>query len=256
MSAETLWTVTYKIYRYTAGSVAGHFDSFTLTMKPTEYVLDGIERIWAHHDRTLSFRHACHHSACGACGLRVNGVEKLACITPIDAVTADGGSITVEPLRHFPIVSDLVVDMSLLHRRLDEIGFVAVQPIEAALAPPPAKPQTASRVPPEFVRLVDCLECGLCISACPITGSNPDYLGPAALAAIQHLLSAGGQTPSDLLQRADNAEGLWRCHAAYECTAVCPASVEPGERIMNLRQQAIGRRFNRLFRKGNRRKSS
>src|SRR5690606_2026560 len=127
------------------------------------------------HDRSLTFRHACHHSACGACGMRVNGVEKLTCITPIEAVTGDGGTITIEPLRHFPLVSDLVVDMAPLHRRLDEVGFVAVQPIEPGLAPallhfPDGMPQP-DESPATMTRLVDCIECGLCVSACPIAGT-------------------------------------------------------------------------------------
>ena len=71
-------------------------------------------RVWAFKDRTVCFRHACHHSTCGGvCGMRVNDVEKLTCITYIRDVTRDGGTLKVEPLRNFPVVSDLVVDMGI-----------------------------------------------------------------------------------------------------------------------------------------------
>jgi succinate dehydrogenase / fumarate reductase iron-sulfur subunit len=94
------------------------------------------------------------------------------------------------------------------------------------------------------LRLADCIECGLCISACPISASSPGYLGPAVLAgAHQHGL-LGSQR---LLELVDSEDGVWRCHSAFECTAVCPASVEPGWRIMELRRAVIGERVRRLF---------
>jgi succinate dehydrogenase/fumarate reductase iron-sulfur protein len=106
--------------------------SFELEVDPDEYVLDGVERVWAFHDRSLVFRHACHHSTCGACGMRVNGVEKLTCITTIRSVTRNGGTLRVEPLRNFPVVSDLVVDMSIFYVRLDQARFPPGGPVDEA----------------------------------------------------------------------------------------------------------------------------
>ena len=68
--AQTRWTVTFQVSRKKEEATA-HFDNFKLDVDPDEYVLDAVERIWAFHDRTLVFRHACHHSTCGACGMRV-----------------------------------------------------------------------------------------------------------------------------------------------------------------------------------------
>lgn len=93
-----------------------------MDVDPDEYVLDGIERIWAFHDHSLTYRHACHHSTCGACGMRVNGVEKLTCITTIRSVTGNHGVIRVEPLRNFPVFSDLVVDVAPFFQRLETTG--------------------------------------------------------------------------------------------------------------------------------------
>ena len=87
-----------------------------------------------------AFRHACHHSTCGACGMRVNGVEKLTCITLIRDVTHDGATLKVEPLRNFPVVSDLAVDMGLFYRKMEEVGARAVLPVtEAEIEKPPSK---------------------------------------------------------------------------------------------------------------------
>src|SRR5512135_2027744 len=120
MSPEQ-WSVKIILVRQKTGA-ARYEQAFQLEVDPDEYVLDGIERVWAFHDRSLAFRHACHHSTCGACGMRVNGVEKLTCITPIHEVTHDGGTLRVEPLRNFEPVSDLVVDMGTMYQRMDWVG--------------------------------------------------------------------------------------------------------------------------------------
>lgn len=248
--SDEKWTVTFTVYRKKDEQPA-RYDTFTLEVSPDEYVLDAVERIWAFHDRSLVFAHACHHSTCGACGMRINGVERLTCITPIREVTRNGGTVRVEPLRNFPVVSDLAVDMSRLYRAMDAVQAPAVHPLDAAplegggIRPPREVPQPEDEG--EFYRLADCIECGLCVSACPVAGTDPAYLGPAALAGAQ--LQGIAQNP-DLLGVVDCAEGVWRCHSAYECTAVCPSNVQPGWRIMDLRRQVVAQRIKALFGKG------
>jgi succinate dehydrogenase / fumarate reductase iron-sulfur subunit len=245
MSNET-WKVKFVVHRQRLNQPA-RLEEFVIEISPEEYVLDGVEKIWAFEDRSLNFRHACHHSTCGACGMVFNGVENLTCITKIKDVTQDGGTIKVEPMRNFPILSDLVVDMGPFFARLDmvkarTIASLAEHPVSEGISP--AK---NGRGDEDIIRLVDCIECGLCISACPIAATDPDYLGPAILAAIQ---LRGLHEAPDLIQYADSGRGAWRCHSAYECTEACPSFVEPGWRIMDLRRQVVGKRISSLF--GNR----
>jgi succinate dehydrogenase/fumarate reductase iron-sulfur protein len=242
--AEKIWTVNFEIYRQ-KGQGAPKFDTFSLEVRPDEYVIDAVERIWAFHDRTLTYRHACHHSTCGACGMRINGVEKLTCITPIQSVTRNGGTVRVEPLRNFPVVSDLVVDMGKMYTRLEQVGFSTTVPLNEAPDPDSKSIQRDQDAPTELERLVDCIECGMCISACPVPLTTPDYLGPAVLAGAQHhgLDSSSAQ----VLALVDSPDGVWRCHSAFECTAVCPSNVEPGWRIMDLRRQVVKERFKRIY---------
>ncbi len=235
------WNVTYIIRRQKA-SQEPRDESFTIEVDPDEYVLDGVERIWAFHDRSLTFRHACHHSTCGACAMRVNGVEKLTCITTIRSVTQDGGTLRVEPLRNFPVVSDLVVDMSSMYLRLEDAAFAQVAPLPATGLPYEGDPATED---PHFERLVDCIECGCCISACPIATTTSTYMGPAVLAGIEHAFKQSHDL--SLLDMADREDGVWRCHSAFECSAVCPSNVDPGWRIMNLRRMVTGNRVRRFF---------
>ncbi len=236
------WSVTFEVFRQKKGQPA-HYDEFVMKVDPDEYVLDVIERIWAYTDRSLTFRHACHHSTCGACGMRINGTEKLTCITPIREVTRDGGKVRVEPLRNFPILSDLVVDMGEFYLRLDEAKFPQVATLKEACLPFERKQQV--REDGNFERLVDCLECGMCISACPVALTSPEYLGPAVLAAAQHALHQFND--KSLFDYVDNQDGVWRCHSAYECTAVCPSNVDPGWRIMDLRKNLLRHQISKIF---------
>ncbi len=163
------WNITLRVYRQKEGE-APHFDEFKMEVNPDEYVLDAVERAWAFHDRTICFRHACHHSTCGACGMRVNGVEKLTCITLIRDVTHDGATLKVEPLRNFPVVSDLAVDMGVFYNKMEKVDARAVLPVtEAEIEKPPSK---WNKEDEQYIRLSDCLECGLCISACPVMATD------------------------------------------------------------------------------------
>lgn len=242
MSTEK-WNVIFHVYREKEGGPP-HFDDFKMEVDPDEYILDGIERIWAFQDESLCFRHACHHSTCGACGMRVNGVEKLTCITTIRSVAQNGATIKVEPLRNFPIISDLSVDMGSLYRRMDLVHARSVLPVSQAEIEKPEKrwPKEAE----QYIRLSDCIECGLCISACPISATCVDYLGPAVLAGAQQ---TGLKRDPGLLKTVDNEAGVWRCHSAYECSEVCPSFVDPARRIMDLRRQVVAERYRRIFRR-------
>lgn len=230
------WKVTFEVFRKKNGQ-PGFFQKFELEVNPDEYVIDGIERIWAMHDRSLVFSHACHHSTCGACGMMVNGVEKLTCITPIRSVTKDGGTIRVEPMRNFPVISDLSVDMTVFYQRMEAVGHQPVVPVTFE----DSKGKQADE--DDLLRLADCIECGLCISACPIALTTPAYLGPAVLAGAQQ---SGNLNPC-VLELVDSENGAWRCHSAYECTEVCPSHVDPAYRIMDLRKKLVTKRIKKFF---------
>ena len=239
---STKWNITLRINRQ-KGQGTPFFDEFKFEVDPDEYVLDVVERVWAFHDRSLVFAHACHHSTCGACGMRVNGAEKLTCITPVREVTSDGGTLKVEPLRNFPVISDLVVDMGSLFTRMEKVCHRPVVPLSEEPTNAGLDKFTLA-LEEDCIRLSDCIECGLCISACPVATTTSDYLGPAILAgAHQHGLNGNGE----LLSLVDCASGVWRCHHAFECNEVCPSFVEPGTKIMSLRNAVIAARFKNLF---------
>lgn len=237
----TLWNITVRIRRQRQDEDRSRWQDFTLEVDPDETVLDAVEKIWAFKDRTLTFRHACHHSTCGACGMRVNGVEKLTCITPVRSVTHNNGNIKIEPLRNFPVVSDLVVDVAHFFKELE----VMQAPQVVTNRQGRLDYEKTGNEEEDYVRLVDCIECGLCVSACPVALTDAAYVGPASLAGLQQSLAA--QVNSVDVSLADNQNGVWRCHSAYECSEVCPSHVEPGYRIMDLRKKIMQRSFRQWF---------
>src|SRR5207248_10188738 len=115
-STMAMLDVSLQIFRYKVGE-SPHYDTFTVQVEDTAHVLDAVDVAWA-HDHSLTYRRACHHSSCGACAMQINGVEKLPCITLVADVWDRHNPIRLDPLRNFPIVSDLVVDVSGFFQRM------------------------------------------------------------------------------------------------------------------------------------------
>jgi len=222
-SGDPMITVTLRISRS-----AGGFTTHTVSVPEGSYVIDAIERVFAQPDSWLIWRHACHHASCGTCGLRINGRERLPCITPLSEFDLSR-PITLEPLDHLPRIGDLVVDFTPLYERMQAVGMPLIREDET-------RPQG---VPMPLVRFENCIECGLCVSACPAM-RNGKFLGPAALAAAERLMEEPRGANLDAVRAlVDAPDGIWGCRSSYECTAVCPMGVDPAGGIIRLRARLL-----------------
>ncbi|MCG3140266.1 MAG: Fumarate reductase iron-sulfur subunit [Anaerolineae bacterium] len=248
--ANTLmaFDITLRMFRYRPGQAA-HFETYAVTVPDAANVLDAIEQVWDKHDRDLMFRHACHHASCGTCAVRVNGREVLPCIAPVKNYLDGAKALTIEPLRNFSMVGDLLVDVAPLLQRQETAGLVITRPVENHLDGKPIAsaqgldPESVETVP--FNRFEDCIECGICLSACPTMAASTKFFGPAGLAALKSQLdkTTDPTERARLLDLADDEQGVWRCHSAWECTETCPQNVRPAEAIMALRQAILARKF-------------
>jgi succinate dehydrogenase / fumarate reductase iron-sulfur subunit len=221
-------TRSFRVFRFTRDDGPSRFDLFEVEVGRASTVLDALRWIKVHLDPSLAIRHSCFHASCGTCGIRVNGREALACVTHLAVL--DPGQVTVEPMANFPVMADLVVDMTSFVER-----FPSPHPIERA-SELPRSAEVPSGID-EYERFEDCIECGLCLSACPVSATDDSYVGPAALAYAQRMLEEPrGADVGPILEWADGDNAAWRCHAAFECTEACPSNVRPAQRIMRLRR--------------------
>ena len=233
-------TVRVSVFRRKEGDdpAEQRYDTFDVAVGPRAMILDALVAIRRQQDATLAFRHSCFHASCGTCGMRVNGREGLACVTPVPG----GDEVVVEPLANIPIVSDLVVDIDVFYEDFDEAGRPLVRADDLI---PECEPAEGID---QLERYEDCIECGICLSACPVAGSDPRYVGPAALAAAWRLVDEPrGRDPGPVLQLMDSEQAAWRCHLAWECSEACPSGVDPAGAIMRLRRAAAAGRMRRLF---------
>lgn len=201
------------------------FQTFEVEVEADGTVLDALETIRLHQDGTLMYRHSCHHSCCGTCACRINGTEGLLCLTRVRDVP--DAPITLEPLRNFPVIGDLVVDMTAFyaHIRADWEYLKTLKPSEGEPADTAALLQ----------RLEDCIECGCCVSACPVMLDNDQFMGPAALAALHTELLKHPEQADALLAEAAGEHGERWCDRAIACSRVCPTGVAPARHIAQLR---------------------
>ena len=235
--------VKLAVYRFRTGDPKPHFDDFEVGVGSGATVLDALLQIRRRRDPSLVVRHSCLHGSCGTCGVRVNGREALACDTKVAGLPADR-PIKVEPLRDQRVVADLATDMVDFYARFEPAGLPPVRTSETP----------AGAVPPDgikaFGRFENCIECGLCLSACPIARTDHAYIGPAALAAAARVCAEPrGFDLGPVLALASEPDSVWRCHDAMECTAVCPSAVDPARALFTLRRHVAFNGLKRFVRR-------
>jgi succinate dehydrogenase / fumarate reductase iron-sulfur subunit len=225
---STAKTVTFRILRYKPNRIdPPRYQNFFLQVEPDMSVLDALEKICLEQDNTLMYRHSCHHSSCGTCACKINGRERLTCITKISDLEED--TITLAPLEGFKPMGDLVVDMQRFYEDYSE-DWRYLRRSERIKST--GRPAGISH----FSRFENCIECGACISACPVTRDSNTFLGPAVLAAVNNELKKSPQKSADLLSLAGSKRGERLCQRAVNCSRVCPAKVYPARHIADLRR--------------------
>src|SRR3990172_4396337 len=125
--------ITLRIKRFNPETdQAPHWESYDVTVEPTDRVLDALHQVKWYHDGTLTLRRSCAHGICGSDAMRINGRNALACKLLMKDVVKDGGVVTVEPLLGLPLIKDLIVDMEPFFNH-----YRSVMPYLVNDAPPP-----------------------------------------------------------------------------------------------------------------------
>lgn len=207
-----------------AGEAGQEFREYTVHCAEEATVLDALEAIRHGQDRSLVYRHSCHHGSCGTCACRINGRERLACTTRVAAL--DTPVITVAPLRAGAVVADLAVERRTFFEAMPaDAGYLRPSEVNAQATPPPGLDGS--------VRFENCIECGACVSACPV---EAPFVGPAALAALNRQRQKDPEAEQAVRSRAAAPDGAMVCERALECSRVCPTGVYPARHIAELRR--------------------
>lgn len=202
-------------------------------------VVDLLEWIRSRLDDTLLYRHSCHHGSCGTCGMLVNGERRLACTTNVAALFAENEeepTVELRPLQTMKHIGDLAVDPTPLFRDFPR----------AASYLRPSEVHKDAKTPEEidrYERFENCIECGLCVSACPVIPLR-GFMGPAALAAYNREIDKRPERTNELLPEVDTDEGAWGCDRHLACSAVCPTGVYPAKHIAMLQRKIEKKRQN------------
>ncbi len=231
-------TLNLSIYRYNPEiNDKSYMQDYEIEIpaKSDPMLLSLLERLKAEQDASISYRRSCREGVCGSDGMNINGTNGLACIVSLSQLGTD--KIVIRPLPGFPIIRDLVVDMSQFYQQYERIEPY-LQTNEIA----PARERLQS--PEERAQLdglYECILCACCTSACPSYWWNPDkFVGPAGLLQARRFLADSRDTAKvHRLDKLQDPFSVFRCRTIMNCANVCPKGLNPSKAIAEIRQQML-----------------
>ncbi len=225
--------VTVRIWRVSGAQKDGRWAEYQVEAESTDRVLDLLHKIRDEQDGTLAFRRSCGHGICGSDGMVINGKNRLACKTLVKDLKPP---IVIQPLRGFPVIKDLIVDMTGFFNQ-----YRKVMPFLINDEPPP---ETERRQSPEerqrFDDTTKCILCACCTTSCPVFWANGQFLGPAALvAAHRFIFDSRDGARTERLSILERYGGVFTCRTTFNCTDACPRGIQVTKAILELRQALL-----------------
>ncbi len=222
-------TITVSVSRYRPEQESEPtFQDYEVPLRDDWAILDAINHIKDTIDGTLSHRWSCRMGVCGSCGMMVNGEPTLTCAAFLSQYAP--GPIRIEPLRYFPVIRDLVVDITSFMTKLKKVKPWIVREEEK-----PFSEGEYRQSPDEldaYKKYSMCINCLLCYSACPVIGLEPSFIGPAATALAQRYnMDSRDEGAAERLSILSQDDGMWQCTFVGECSEVCPKDVDPAGAI-------------------------
>jgi succinate dehydrogenase / fumarate reductase iron-sulfur subunit len=187
-------------------------------------------------DDTLAFRRSCREGVCGSDAFNINGKNRLACITKLAELPEH---VTLRPLPGFPVIRDLIVDMTQFFKHYHEI-----RPYLVNDEPPPERERLQSPEERDKLNgLYECILCACCSSFCPSQWWNPEtFIGPAGLLqAERFIVDSRDRATAERLAFLDDVYKLYRCRTIMNCTEVCPKGLSPARAIEHIKMQQLRR---------------
>jgi len=242
---------TFRIWRGDAEK--GEFKDYSIGISEGMVVLDAVHRVQAEQAPDLACRWNCKAGKCGSCSAEINGMPRLMCMTRLNDLPLEA-PVTIEPMKAFPRIRDLVTDVSW--------AFGVKKKIKKFKPRAPDAPDGTWRMEQHDIDRVQefrkCIECFLCQDVCHVLrdhDKHDEFIGPRffvhAAALEMHPLDT-----EDRLDELKQAHGIGYCNITKCCTKVCPESITITDNaIIPLKERVVDRHYDpiaRLFGLGKR----
>jgi len=229
---------TFEVWRGNASG--GGFQTYQTEVEPGMVVLDVLHRIQAHQANDLALRWNCKAGKCGSCSMEINGRPRLSCMTRMNSFAPDA-TIRVQPLKTFPVIKDLVTDVSWNYAQNKRI---------APFKPKPPDADGKRRMYQEDVDRVQefrkCIECFLCQDVCHVLrdrAGRDRFVGPRFMIRLAGLEMNPLDT-ADRIEEVRDEYGSGLCNITKCCTDVCPEHIKITDNaIIPMKERVVDRKF-------------
>jgi len=234
--------MTFKIQRFDKETEAKpHFKNYKIAISEGNTVLDALIKIKETIDGTLTFRRSCRSSICGSCAIRINGKAMLACNTQVKDIAKDGEAIQIEPLKHFNLIRDLVVDLEPF--------------IEGLKKATPWLVKDFSKIPDsgEFrvyhsddfnalTQISQCTLCAVCHSDCKVLDHDSSMLSPGAIVKSYRFILDSRDATRDARISELVELGILKCDNPEKCLVECPKGLSESKDVVARLKKTITNR--------------
>lgn len=236
--------ITFKIWRQESPSKEGGYETFRIPYTRGMNVISALMEIQRNpvnaDGKTTTpvvWDSNCLEEVCGSCTMNINGKVRMACSALVDKVLAGGGdTITLEPLRKFPLVRDLTVDRQRMFDALKQVK--AWVPVDGThnLGPGPRQSPKDQQI---MYVLSTCMTCASCLEACPQVKVENNFIGAAAIsqARLFNMNPTGKMNAEERVRGLMEDGGIQDCGKAQNCVEVCPKEIPLTTSIATMNRQ-------------------
>ncbi len=212
--------ITITVYR-NHESVNELTSSYELSITPETSLLDSLLFIKENLDSSITFRRSCECGICGSCAVNINGRNELACES---LLWKQKKQVTVKPLPAFPVITDLVVDLTSYYDGIKEILVSSTE-----------NNRQSEKERQKLDGFYECIHCGACSSSCPVFWRKDTYSGPAILMkGWADLADSRKSNKNELINRLVH-DGIWECRLFMNCVQACSKGLNPADAVVNIR---------------------
>ena len=236
---------TFKIWRSEPGGTGG-FKAYSTEISEGMVVLDAVHQVQAEQAPDLACRWNCKAGKCGSCSAEINGRPRLMCMTRLNSLNLEE-PVTIEPMRAFPLIRDLVTDVSWNYAVKKKLRKFKPRQPDA----PDGTWRMAQRDIDRVQEFRKCIECFLCQDVCNVLrdhDQHDEFIGPRFLVYTAALEMHPLDT-DDRLRDLKDKNGVGYCNITKCCTNVCPEHIHITDNaIIPLKERVVDRFYDPVTR--------